>query len=340
MIRSSLLATFVGIAPIYPVIAQAPPAPPRIASLGTCTLSSGAKIENCRVAYRTFGRLNPQRSNAVLFLTWLFGRSDDHVVFLGPDALADTTRFYVLLVDALGDGNSSSPSNTPGPRAVFDDLTIADMVESQRRLLTEKLGLNHVHAIMGISMGGMQTLEWAVRHPTFADVIVPMMGSPRVPAHDKLMWETALGVIRDGQKAGMPKDSLMFRLARLEALFLHTPSGLNERGVVGVDQDVADEKQAFMTWDSDDQAAQLRAIIRHDVSLPFGGDLTRAAKQVRARALVVFSPDDHMVTPGPVADFARLLGAQTLSLPNSCGHTTLSCDAKRVGAVVREFLAR
>ena len=193
---------------------------------------------------------------------------------------------------------------------------------------------------MGISMGGMQTLEWAVRHPAFADVIVPMMGSPRVPAHDKLMWETALGLIRDGQRAGTPKDSLMFRLARLEALFLHTPAGLNERGVVGVNQDVAEEKQAFMSWDSDDHAAQLGAIMRHDISLSFGGDLTRAAKQVRARALVVFSPDDHMVTPGPVADFARLIGAETLSVPSNCGHTTFFCEGKRIGTVVREFLAR
>jgi homoserine O-acetyltransferase len=263
------------------------------------------------------------------------------MMFFGPNGIADTTRFYVILVDALGNGNSSSPSNTPGARAAFDDLTIGDMVESQHRLLTEKLGLRHVHAIMGISMGGMQSLEWAVRHPTFADVVIPMMGSPRVPAHDRLLWATILDAIRDGQRSQMSKDSLMFRVARLGALFLRTPAGLNERGVAGVTQDVADDAKSSMSWDPDDYAAQLQAIKRHDISLSFGGDLTRAAKEVRARTLIVFSPDDHMVTPGPVAEFARLIGAETLSVPSNCGHVTFGCeDGKRIAPLVREFLTR
>jgi homoserine O-acetyltransferase len=336
-----LLAALVVIAPTLPAAAQAPPSPPQVASLGTCTLASGAKVPDCRVAYRTFGRSNSQRSNTVLFPTWLFGRSEDLMIFFGPNAIADTTRFYVVLVDALGNGNSSSPSNTPGGRAAFDGLTVGDMVESQHRLLTEKLGLRHVHAIMGISMGGMQSLEWGVRYPAFSDILVPMMGSPRVPAHDRLMWATILDAIRDGQRSQMPKDSLMFRVARLGALFLRTPAGLNERGVARVTQDVAEDAQASMGWDPDDYAAQLQAIRRHDISLRFGGDIERAAKEIRARTLIVFSPDDHMVTPGPVVEFARLIGAETLSVPSNCGHVTFGCEeGRRIGPVVREFLTR
>src|SRR6267142_163295 len=138
-----------------------PPPPPRatIASLGTCRLASGATIENCRIAYRTFGRLNAARTNAVLIPTWLLGRSEDWIGMVGPNGWVDTTRFFTIVVDAFANGRSSSPSNTAGGRAAFLDLTIADMVDAQHRLVVEVLKLPRLHAVHGISMGGMQAFE-------------------------------------------------------------------------------------------------------------------------------------------------------------------------------------
>jgi len=118
--------------------AQGPP-PPKIAQLGTCTFASGATVRDCRIAYRTFGRLNATRTNGVLIPTWLLGRSEDWISLLGPEGLVDTTRFYAILVDAFGNGRSSSPSNSnPADRSAFRDLTIGDMVEAQRRLAASR----------------------------------------------------------------------------------------------------------------------------------------------------------------------------------------------------------
>ena len=73
----------------------------------------------------------------------------------------DSTRYFVILVDAIGDGVSSSPSNSKAqPLMKFPDITIRDMVESEHRLATEVLHLTHLRAVMGLSMGGMQTFEW------------------------------------------------------------------------------------------------------------------------------------------------------------------------------------
>src|SRR3712207_4812374 len=94
---ASVLAATVLLAMGPAVDAQAPPKPPKVASLGECRLAAGPVIPNCRVAYREFGRANAARTNTVLIPTWLLGRSDDLRPLLGADGLVDTTRHHVLV---------------------------------------------------------------------------------------------------------------------------------------------------------------------------------------------------------------------------------------------------
>lgn len=84
----------------------------RYAEFGDFTLESGEVIENCRIGYRTYGELNSDSSNAVLFPTWFGGRSGHLASLIGPDKVVDSTRFFVIAVDAFGNGVSSSPSNS------------------------------------------------------------------------------------------------------------------------------------------------------------------------------------------------------------------------------------
>lgn len=316
--------------------------PPSVASLGTCRLTSGATIQDCRLAYRAFGRLNATRTNAVLVPTWLLGRSEDWLPLLGRDAYVDTTQFYTLVVDAFGDGHSSSPSNTPTEgRMAFRELTIADMVEAQHRLLVEHFKLSRLHAVIGISMGGMQAFEWAVRYPTFAEVVIPIMASPQVGSFDQLLCTTLLSEVENGRALRVPDDSVWTQSTRLLMLFLRTARAVSESGSTAVATEVAKEAAALrQTWSLEDYAAQLRAVRRHDVAALFGGNLSRAATRVRARMLVIFSRDDHMVTASPAAAFARYARADTLSISSPCGHTASVCEQARIGPAVRQFLAR
>src|ERR1700679_442348 len=122
------------------------------ASLARCALDSGKFIAPCLLAYRTYGRLNAEGSNAILFPSWYNGRSEDLSQFFGPDKLVDTTRYFAVAVDALGDGVSSSPSNSAAQHgARFPALTIRDMVHAEYRLATEVLHLRHLHAVVGVS---------------------------------------------------------------------------------------------------------------------------------------------------------------------------------------------
>jgi len=337
---NSVQSSFV-VAALLVCAAPASAQPPlKVVPLGRCRLSSGREIPDCRVAYRTYGTLSSARDNVVLIPTWLLGRSEDLNSLLTTDPLADTTRSYVIVVDALADGHSSSPSNTAAAaRSAFDDLTIGDMVVSQYRMLTERLGIHHLRAVMGFSMGGMQSIEWAVRYPTFIDKSVPIAGTPRVATFNKLALTAMLDQIIAGKRAHIPADSLWPALARTEMLFIVTPLGLSARGDDSVAHDLSANAANYRAWDLDDYAAQIAALRRYDLQSEYG-ELRLAAARIKAAMLAVYSWDDHMVTPTSMAEFARMAGADTLSIASTCGHIMIFCEQKRVGEATRAFIAR
>ena len=325
-----------------PLGAQSPtPLPPPLtATLGSCRLSTGAVIIPCQVAYRTYGRLSPARDNVVLIPTFFGGRSEDHLFMLGT--YVDTSRHHVVIVDALADGYSASPSTTSAGRSAFDGVTVGDMVDVQHRFLTEHLGIRGVRAVVGISMGGFQALEWAVRYPTFMDAAVPIVATPRPTAYDRLIFDTWRRSAEALDVASVDADSAWMQASRLESLFMRTPRLVNDSSHAVLSRTVHDMAAAYRTasWSLADYAAQLRAIASHDVSARFGGDMARAAAAVRTRLLLVWSPDDILVDSRPTAAFARLARADTLAVPSPCGHAVFWCEPQRIGRAVRAFIDR
>ena len=326
-----------------PTMIAQPPAtvtPPQVATLGVCRLSAGAVIDPCRVAYRSYGRLSAARDNVILIPTYFAGRSEDHQFMLGT--YVDTMRHHVVIVDALADGYSSSPSNTPAGAAPFAALTVGDMVDVQHRFLTEHLGLRHVRAVVGISMGGFQAVEWAVRYPTFMDAAVPIVATPRPTNYDRLIYDSWRSSAEALSAPTIDADSAWMQASRLETLFMRTPRYTNDSSEASLARSVRELATAYRaaSWSLADYAAQLGAIAAHDVSARFGGSLTSAAGAVRARMLFVWSPDDMLVDPRPAAAFAQLVRADTLAVPSACGHAVFWCEDGRIGRVVREFVAR
>jgi homoserine O-acetyltransferase/O-succinyltransferase len=327
---------------LAPLAAASQQGQQQFADLGICKLVSGRQIENCRIGYRTWGALNATRSNAVLFPTWFSGVSANLADAIQPEGLVDPTRYFVIAVDALGDGVSSSPSNSAtqhGPD--FPAFTIEDMVNAEHRLATETLGLNHLHAVMGISMGGIQTFEWMVDYPGFMDDAIPIVGSPRPNARDLLLYHTDADAVRSdpafdhgryAQPIAAPVAELIWQLnLSTPANYAHTHAAESFNAEYA--RLMANGIQPF---DANDWLAQLDAVIHHDIS--HGGTMDAAARRVKARVLVVNAARDQMVNPQPALDFASLIGAKTIVLQGDCGHLATSCEAAALDPQVRAFL--
>ena len=314
----------------------------RVANIGDLKLENGAVIQDCQSGYHTFGKLNPQKSNALIFPSWFGGTSAGTASLVGgPDKLVDSTKYYVICLDALGDGISSSPTNSATqPGDAFPRFTIRDMVTSQVVFLTKTLGLKHLYAVIGGSMGGMQAFQWMVSYPYFMDRVVPYVGSTRLTSNDLLFIEAELSAIRNGKACGMSEEKIRETVARIQSMVIQTPAyrvrttsrADFQKYLNGVD---AGFQKFFRTADWE---AQLDAMQAHDISKPFDGDMKKAAAVVKARALIVVSRQDHIVNPRPALTFAGLIGAQTLILDNDCGHLAPGCEMARFVKTVHAFL--
>ena len=316
----------------------------RFANLEDFKLTSGGVIRDCRVGYRTYGHLNAQKSNAILFASWATGTSEQLKVQIAPGKLADSSKYFVVLVDALANGVSSSPSNSQSqPRMKFPKITIRDMVNSQYQLLTQQLGIHHLKAVMGASMGGMQTFQWIVSYPDFMDKAVPIVGSPRLAPYDLVLWKAETDAIESDaswNNGEYKENPARLLLAEFGALVGKTPQRYN-REMTRQQVVEALEKEARQPgFDANDHIRQMEAMMSLDVSDVFEGSMEKAAAAVKAKVLVVVGANDHVVTPGPAKDFAKLLGAELLELESDCGHQSPACEEAAIAARASAFLEK
>ncbi len=148
-------------------------------------LESGVTLPRAVVVYGSYGTLDAARDNAVLLPSHYMAKSDGYDWLIGEGRALDPRKQFLIMTELFGNGRSSSPSNTPepfhGPR--FPLTTIRDNVEAVRRLLEDGLGIHHLQAVVGFSMGAEQAFQWAVSHPRFADRIVATSGTARCWPH-------------------------------------------------------------------------------------------------------------------------------------------------------------
>ena len=175
-------------------------------------LDSGATLAPLEVAYRTYGHLNADRSNAVLVLHALTGDqylASTHPVtgkpgwwtrVVGRGLPLDPDRFFIICANVLGGCMGTTGPSSPDPETgapyglAFPVITIADMVRAQA-MLVEALGIESLFAVVGASMGGMQALQWAADYPERIFSAVCIAGAARHSAQNIAFHEVGRAAI-------------------------------------------------------------------------------------------------------------------------------------------------
>lgn len=173
----------------------------KIFELGDFTLQSGATLRDAKLAYKTYGVLNADKSNVIVYPTWYSGQHYDNEWLIGEGMALDPQNYFIIIPNMIGNGLSSSPSNTPQPydKARFPNVTFYDNVRAQHLLVTKQFGIEKIALVAGWSMGAGQTYQWGVSYPDMVERIFPFCGSARTSLHNIVFLE--------GVKAALQADA-------------------------------------------------------------------------------------------------------------------------------------
>jgi homoserine O-acetyltransferase len=296
---------FLGLLPSPPAAAHTPQQPPHQSySEGDLKLESGETIRDFSISYVTHGKLNEKKSNAILMVTALGGNHHRIDFMIGPGKALDPDKYFIICTDAIGNGLTTSPSNSKAQgRMSFPKFTMRDMVESQYRLLKEKFGIDHVIAVIGPSMGGMQALQWGVSHPDTMDALVAMVPLAKTPAWSVAVVEATRKAImndpawKDGNYDAPPEKGIRLWRDILNLLSARTPdmyAAQFKNGMDALPWMEAQETAAMKAMDANDYIYQTWAYERHDVgtTLGFGGDTAKALASIKAKTLILTGTKD------------------------------------------------
>ena len=134
---------------------------------GNVALQSGLTYRSAKLAYKTYGTLNEQRNNAIVYCTSFSAHHTDIEFMIAPGAALDPTKYFIIIPNMFGNGLSSSPSNTPSPydKSRYPHFTAHDNVAVQHQLVTQVFGISTLQLVYGWSMGGIQAYQWAAQYP-------------------------------------------------------------------------------------------------------------------------------------------------------------------------------
>jgi homoserine O-acetyltransferase len=322
-----------------PALSQTKPGAVQTCQLGDLELESGEVIRDFRMTYITFGTLNTQKSNAILSLHGLQGNRNSQSYWVGRGKAFDPDRYFIVQPDTLGvasmDPNATTSPTRSGLNMKFPRFNIRDMVNAEHRMLNECLGIKHLVAVAGSSMGGIETMQWAVSYPAYMDAAIPVTPMARANRQGNFIWEAVRQVVtidpkwRDGD---YPNDDPP-RAGIGVGLQIQSVVGSS---AAGYEQDFANQGEVHAAFAADAKtvgdSVQARdwvyrswAIQAHDIAQTrgFNGDLAAAAKSIKARVLLMPNCHDQLHAPreGGVLEAAQHIPtAKLVDLDDIGGH--------------------
>ena len=335
-------------------------------------LENGQSLPVLELAYETYGKLSPSRDNAILVV---HGYTSSHHAagrnapgkqgrgvtegsagwfdgLIGPGKAVDTNRYFVVSVNALGSAHGSTGPNTKDPRTgkhygpTFPEITMRDIVAAEK-LLVDSLGLTGLVAVIGPSMGGFQSFQWAASYPGFMKAVVPSVTAPRSPGGldrlDALQKRLASDPNWNG---GWYYDN--GGIARtLEEIRFETLMNYGQNEILAETMPDPKAREAAIRanaqawsriYDGHSMVVLRRAIGSFDITADY-------AKLRNTRVLYVQSLSDKLfdiaLSPGYVSDMRKAgIDITYVELPTNKGHMASHADAALWAPILGAFLKR
>jgi homoserine O-acetyltransferase len=329
-----------------------------VLELGDLPVERGGMIRDARLAWQAHGTLNSTRDNVIIYPCSYAAGHDDLAWLIGPDAVLDPGRWFIVIPDMFSNGLSSSAAEAADFPAV---VTMADNVRAQHRLLTRHFGVTRVTAAYGFSMGAGQAYHWAALYPGFVERAIIVCGSARTSLHNKVFLS---GLLRTLEAAPEYQGNGQFRAEPLAAIraFAHIYAGW------GLSQDFYRERLfqtalgapdlvAFIERDWEDRFAAHRAANLYAQALTwqeadisandmYHGDLAKALSSITARVLLMPSATDlYFRVADSEAEAGHLRHGTLATIPSIWGHRAgnprgIPADLDFLTSQVRSWLDR
>jgi len=350
------------------------------------TLKSGDVLPAFDLIYETYGKLNADKSNAVLICHALSGTH--HVAgkyteedknpgwwdnLIGPGKPLDTNKFFVIGVNNLGGCHGSTGPASINPvtnkpfGASFPVVTVEDWVNSQA-LLADYLGINTFAAVVGGSLGGMQTLQWSIAYPERIKHALVIASAPNLTAQNMAFNEVARqAIITDPEFHGgdyyvhqvVPRRGL--RIARMLGHITYLSDdamgakfGRKLKDTIKYSFDVEFEMESYLRYQADKFAGEFdantyirmtRALDYFDPATEFDGDLSTALRKVTAKFLVISFTSDWRFSPERSREIVKALLDNELpvkyaEVTAAHGHDAFLMPDKHYHAILRSYLSK
>lgn len=303
---------------------------------GDVLLQSGITLRETKLAYKTYGALNSDKSNVILYPTRYGGSHVDNEYLIGRGMALDPERYFIIVPNMLGAGVSSSPSNTPEPfnKARFPGVTIYDNVQLQHRLLSEFFGIERIALAVGWSMAAQQVYQWAALYPDQVERLAPFCGAAKTTPHTHVFLEgvkaalTADSAWQDGWYDQPPARGLRAMARTWAGWALPQPFYRRElfkqMGYSSVEDFLVGYWEgAFLHRDANNMLAMIWTWQHCDLSAndTFGGDFEGALGAIKARAIIMPGHTDLYFPPEDNAyEVSHMPNAELRVIPSDWGH--------------------
>jgi homoserine O-acetyltransferase/O-succinyltransferase len=305
-------------------------------TLASFELQCGITLPQAELVYQTYGELNLDRSNVILYPTSYGAQHTDIEWLIRPDGILDPTRWFIIIPNMFGNGLSTSPSNNPtcGLAGQGFWFTHLDNVCAQAQLLTQAFGIDRLAMVYGWSMGAQQAYHWGALFPERVARIVALCGTAKTTEHNQIFLESLRSALTadrtwTGQRfEGMPKQG--FRtFARIYASWAASQAFYRERLYLKLGYESLDDylwrawELSYRNRDPHNLLAMIDTWLHCDISdnPTYAGNLDRALAAIQAKTLVMPSQTDLYFTPEDcAAEAARIPDARYFPIPSIWGH--------------------